>query len=103
MFHIATVWTMGGINGYMLPENGLPTGYKYGALAIASGIQYIKAIGSDAFKELIPRRAVSGVLTTMFGVPIVMGAVFCTGSFLGKSVRHLSDSLQVPKVSREIE
>jgi hypothetical protein len=94
MFHYGTTWAIGAINGYMLPEHGLPTGYKYGTIALASGIQLVKAIGSDAFKDLLPRRAASTLLTVVLGLPFFVGAVFCTGSYMGKSTRYCIEHTQ---------
>lgn len=79
-----SVWSAGILNGYN--KDGLPVQYKYGLMSVVSGIQIVKALGSET---KVPSR-VGLYLTSLFvGIPLLTGATFCTGTFLGKSVQHV--------------
>lgn len=91
---IFTVWATGVLNGYS--KEGLPASYKYVPISLVSAIGILKGI-SD-LKPVPPRPG--GVLASLFiGIPIVMGASFCTGTFFGKSIRHV---LPVSKIETSV-
>ncbi len=99
MIHYYTTWAVGAMNGYTKPENGLPTGYKYGTIAVASGWQCIRSL-SKLPKDL----SASLFLAGLVAIPIAVGSIFCLGNYMGKSSRftfdvynnnkHLGNSIQ---------
>jgi hypothetical protein len=80
-----SVWTTGILNGYN--NDGLLAQYKYGLMSVVSGIEIVKALGSET---KVPSR-VGPYLTSIFvGIPVITAATFCVGTFVGKSVQHVS-------------
>ncbi len=87
---IFSTWSTGLFNGFSLPEKGLPTGYKYGMMGLTSGLCMVNAI---ARMDLEQTRYMSRYLPgTVVAIPMMVGAVFCTGHVLGKSTRHAWDT-----------
>ena len=82
---IFSVWATGILNGYN--KDGLLAQYKYGLMSVVSGIEIVKAIGSET--KVPPK--VGPYLTSLFvGIPAITAATFCVGSFVGKSIQHVS-------------
>jgi hypothetical protein len=80
-----SVWATGVLNGYN--KDGLPAMYKYGIISVVSSVKIVKALGSETKIS----SNVGGYLTSLFvGVPLIMAATFCTGTFLGKSIHHVA-------------
>ena len=87
-----STWSTGLLNGVSLPEKGLPASYKYGMMGLTSGLCMMNAIGRMNVEQT---RYMSRYLAgTVVGIPIMVGAVFCTGHFLGKSTRYAWDSVR---------
>lgn len=82
-----STWSIGILNGYTLKENGLPNSIKYGTMVLASGIHIVKDLGN--FTKPIPKTTMVGVFVA---IPIMIGATFCVGNYLGKGVRYAKDS-----------
>ncbi len=91
MLHYYTTWLIGGMNGYTQKENGLPTGYKYGAIGVASIIQCGRSL---ARLDKLPKPITPGLVVAGFGlIPFAVGTFFCLGNYMGKSARHVKDSM----------
>jgi hypothetical protein len=88
-----SVWAAGILNGYNT-EKGLPALYKYGLMSVVSSVQIVRVLGEQ---KVIPARP-AGLLASIFvGIPMVVGATFCTGTFLGKSIHHVKNTVTMPK------
>jgi hypothetical protein len=92
-----STWAVGLMNGIITPHKdattaatataqGLPTGFKYGTIGLVSGVGMANAIGNLTSAHLpLPRIQALGIFA---GIPLLVGSVFCTGHFVGKSVRY---------------
>jgi hypothetical protein len=85
MFHLFTTWSVGVMNGLWHDQSGLPTGYKYGTMAIASGISIMNSVGNLKLPVTHPGPTITGICL----IPFVVGSIFCTGNYFGKSAAHL--------------
>ena len=85
-----STWAVGALSGYSLKDNDLPTGYKYGTMALTTGIHIVKSLANV---DLQPYRTRPGslVMGLFVGIPLMVGSTFCVGDFFGKSARHVVD------------
>ncbi len=85
------------MNGYTQKENGLPTGYTYGTIGVASIIQFGHSLANlnKMPKTVTPVQVVAGFAL----IPFAVGTFFCLGNYMGKSARHATSSLQTTKLS----
>lgn len=92
-----SVWSAGILNGYKKDEGqgqGLPTSYKYTLMSVVSGLQIVKGLGLSNEVHMKP----ASLLASLFvGIPLMVGATFCTGTFLGKSVYHTFPKIENSK------
>ncbi len=88
MFHQIATWSVGAMNGFLVPDGGLPASYKWGAIALASGMHMTKIVGSLELPLRTPPKSIGASLLI---APVWMGALFCSGSFVGKSGRAVLD------------
>ncbi len=91
MLHYYTTWLIGSMNGYTQKENGLPTGYKYGTIGVASIIQCGRSLGN---LHKLPKPVTPGQVVAGFAlIPFAIGTFFCLGNYMGKSARHALSNL----------
>jgi hypothetical protein len=89
MIPLLSTLATGASNGFLHKEGGIPTSYKYTVMSVSAGMLIVKAFGTQP----TPIARVTSLLLGLFvGIPIMTGGVFCTGTFLGKTLRHVKDT-----------
>ncbi len=91
-----TTWATGTLNGYTKQEGGIPASIKYGVMGLTTGLHTMRMWGHLLQEKPVIRGAFVGL---MVAAPIIVGAVFCLGGYLGKAVRHVEDRAYPPLVS----
>ncbi len=96
VLHLATfsTWATGVLNGwqsYQHKEKQLPASYKYVSMSLMTATGIIKVLGSQSLPIAHPGSLMTGLF---IGIPFVVGATFCTGTMMGKSIRHVKDSAE---------
>lgn len=83
---LLSTWFVGAANGYTLnTDHHLSNSIKYGTMALATGAQLVKGVANISLP--ITSVKVLGPIFTL--IPIGVGATFCLGSYVGKSLKHV--------------
>ena len=84
-----STWTVGALNGYKLKEDGLPNSIKYGTMALSTGVHIVKGFSNLKTPIVNPGANLFGLFVA---IPVMIGATFCVGNYVGKGVRYVEDS-----------
>lgn len=87
---IFSVWATGILNGYN--KDGLPSSYKYVPIFLVSATGIVKGIGDI---KQVPARPGAFLTSLFIGIPLIVGTSFCTGTFMGKSIKHVFPTLKI--------
>jgi hypothetical protein len=91
--HLAafSTWVIGALNGYTHKEKGIPASYSYTTMSLMTTTGIIRALGTQSLPITHPGSLMAGLFV---GIPFMVGATFCTGTMMGKSIRHVKDSAE---------